>query len=52
LDEHGYDGWLVLEQDRAITADEPGGGQARAMLDTQQSIAFLNTAQKAEEINR
>ncbi|HZE06079.1 MAG TPA: TIM barrel protein, partial [Solirubrobacteraceae bacterium] len=42
LDEHGYDGWLVLEQDRAITADEPGGGQAQAMLDTRESIAFLN----------
>ncbi|HET8980334.1 MAG TPA: TIM barrel protein [Solirubrobacteraceae bacterium] len=52
LDGHGYDGWFVLEQDRAITADEPGGDQAQAMLDTTESIAFLNAAQKAEEINR
>lgn len=49
LDEHGYDGWLVLEQDRAITAEEPGGGQAQAMLDTKESIAFLNAAQRMEE---
>lgn len=49
LAEHGYDGWFVLEQDRAITADEPGGGQSQAMLDTRESIAFFNTAQRMEE---
>ncbi|HWD76988.1 MAG TPA: TIM barrel protein [Solirubrobacteraceae bacterium] len=51
LDEHGYDGWLVLEQDTAITADEPAVTNA-PMLDTQESIAFLNTAQRTEEINQ
>jgi sugar phosphate isomerase/epimerase len=51
LDEHGYDGWLVLEQDTAITADEPAGMDA-PMLDAAQSIAFLNTAQRTEESNR
>jgi inosose dehydratase len=49
---HGYDGWLVLEQDTAITGDEPtvAGGPMR---DARQSIAFLHqTAQTTEEINR
>jgi inosose dehydratase len=50
--EHGYDGWLVLEQDTAITGDEPtvDGGPMR---DARQSIAFLHdTAPTTEEINR
>jgi inosose dehydratase len=51
LDAHGYDGWLVLEQDTAITADEPAVNSA-AMLDAQESIAFLNTARSTEESNR
>jgi inosose dehydratase len=51
LDEHGYDGWLVLEQDTAITADEPAVTGA-PMLDAAESIAFLNSAQRSEEINR
>jgi inosose dehydratase len=51
LDEHGYDGWLVLEQDTAITADEPAVNSA-SMLAAKESIAFLNTAHKTEEINR
>jgi inosose dehydratase len=51
LDEHGYDGWLVLEQDTAITADEPAVTRT-PMLDAQESIAFLNTAQRTEESNR
>jgi inosose dehydratase len=51
LDAHGYDGWLVLEQDTAITADEPAVKGA-PMLDAQASITFLNTAQRTEEINR
>jgi len=41
LDEHGYDGWLVLEQDRALGDDEPRGGPSAAMRDARQSIAFL-----------
>jgi len=51
LNEHGYDGWLVLEQDTAITADEPAvtGASMRAV---RQSIAFLNSAHTTEEINR
>ena len=64
LQAHGYDGWLVLEQDTAIeappsgaadpptTGDEPtvAGGPMR---DARQSIAFLHdTARMTEEINR
>jgi inosose dehydratase len=47
LAEHHYDGWLVLEQDTAITADEPAvdGGPVR---DATQSIAFINSAQMEE----
>jgi inosose dehydratase len=51
LTEHGYDGWLVLEQDTAITADEPAVTSA-SMLAVSQSIAFLNSAHRTEEINR
>jgi inosose dehydratase len=39
LDEHGYDGWLVLEQDTAITAHEPA--ERAPKDDVAQSIAFL-----------
>jgi inosose dehydratase len=49
---HGYDGWLVLEQDTAITGDEPtvAGGPMR---DARESIAFLHqSARTTEEINR
>jgi inosose dehydratase len=52
LQGHGYDGWLVLEQDTAITGDEPtvAGGPMR---DARESIAFLhNSARTTEEINR
>jgi len=52
LDAHGYDGWLVLEQDTAITGDEPtvAGGPMR---DARESVAFLHdTARMTEEINR
>ncbi|HEY4829766.1 MAG TPA: TIM barrel protein [Solirubrobacteraceae bacterium] len=64
LKEHGYDGWLVLEQDtanqappsgaadRSTTGDEPtvAGGPMR---DARRSIAFLHdTARTTEEINR
>lgn len=45
LQGHGYDGWLVLEQDTAITGDEPmvAGGPMR---DARQSIAFLHEVAK------
>jgi inosose dehydratase len=49
---HGYDGWLVLEQDTAITGDEPtvAGGPMR---DARESVAFLHhTARRTEESNR
>jgi inosose dehydratase len=52
LQGYGYDGWLVLEQDTAITGDEPtvAGGPMR---DARESIAFLHqSAQTTEEINR
>jgi inosose dehydratase len=52
LDAHGYARWLVLEQDTAITGDEPtvAGGPMR---DARESIAFLHqTARMTEEINR
>jgi inosose dehydratase len=51
LDEHDYTGWLVLEQDTAITADEPAA-MREPMLDAAESIAFLNTAQRTEEMNQ
>jgi inosose dehydratase len=42
LDQQGYERWLVLEQDLAITGTEPpvGGGPA---LDVARSIEFLST---------
>jgi len=52
LQGYGYDGWLVLEQDTAITGDEPtvAGGPMR---DARESIAFLHqSAPTTEEINR
>jgi hypothetical protein len=49
--EHGYDGWLVLEQHTAITADEPAVTRA-PMLAARQSIALNNSAHTTEEINR
>lgn len=51
LSEHGYDGWLVLEQDTAITADEPAVTSA-SMLAARASIEFLNSAHRTEEINQ
>ena len=50
LDAHGYERWLVLEQDAAITGEEPpvGGGP---VLDVQASIEFLaNTAPRRERV--
>ena len=40
LDGHGYERWLVLEQDAALTGEEPPAG-AGPMLDVQASIEFL-----------
>ena len=51
LNEHGYDGWLVLEQDTAITADEPAVTRV-SMLAARRSIALNNSAHRTEEINR
>lgn len=47
----GYDRWLVLEQDLAITGTEPpvGGGPT---LDVRKSIEFLSTLAPEEAINR
>jgi inosose dehydratase len=41
LDHHGYERWLVLEQDTAITGQEPpvGGGP---IVDVRESIAYLD----------
>lgn len=52
LQSHGYDRWFVLEQDTAITADEPAVPSG-PMLDAKESIAFLNdTARRTQEVNR
>jgi inosose dehydratase len=47
----GYDRWLVLEQDLAITGSEPpvGGGPT---LDVAKSIEFLSTLAPEEAVNR
>jgi inosose dehydratase len=52
LDQTGYERWLVLEQDIAITGAEPpaGGGPA---LDVRKSIEFLSTrAPRREKVHR
>jgi inosose dehydratase len=52
LDAHGYEGWLVLEQDTAITDDGPTVGSG-PVLDARASIAFLQTsARTTQEVNR
>jgi inosose dehydratase len=52
LDERGYDGWLVLEQDTAITGDEPPVGSG-PMLDVIESLAFLHkTAGTTGEVHQ
>ena len=40
LDAHGYERWLVLEQDAAITGEEPPAGSG-PLLDVKASIEFL-----------
>ena len=48
----GYERWLVLEQDLAITGSEPPVGAGPA-LDVAKSIAFLSTlAPQEEAVNR
>jgi inosose dehydratase len=42
LDAGGYERWLVLEQDTAITGEEPPVGSG-PVLDVQLSIEYLNT---------
>jgi inosose dehydratase len=50
LDAYGYDGWFVLEQDTAITADEPTV-QGGPMRDARESIAFLrDSAPTTQEV--
>ncbi|MHB8657923.1 MAG: sugar phosphate isomerase/epimerase family protein [Solirubrobacteraceae bacterium] len=50
LEDHGYDGWFVVEQDTAITGDEPAGGSG-AIRDAKHSIAFLHSAPRTQEVN-
>jgi inosose dehydratase len=51
LARYGYDGWLVLEQDTAITGDEPPVGR-EPIVDVGESIAFLhNSALRTQEVN-
>jgi inosose dehydratase len=42
LDESGYERWLVLEQDTAITGEEPPVGRG-PVLDVRTSIEYLHT---------
>lgn len=52
LDANGYERWLVLEQDAAITGEEPPVGSG-PVLDVQASIEFLaNTAPRRERVQR
>jgi inosose dehydratase len=52
LDTHGYERWLVLEQDAAITGEEPPVGSG-PILDVQASIEFLTeTAPWRERVAR
>jgi inosose dehydratase len=50
LDAHGYERWLVLEQDAALTGEEPPVGSG-PVLDVRASIDFLmNTAPRRERV--
>jgi inosose dehydratase len=51
LDAHGYERWLVLEQDAAITGQEPPVGDG-PIADVRQSIAFLNSVAPEREVAR
>jgi inosose dehydratase len=48
LERRGYERWLVLEQDTAITGDEPPVGSG-PVVDVRSSIDFLNTLALEEE---
>jgi inosose dehydratase len=48
LEESGYERWLVLEQDTAITGEEPPVGRG-PVLDVQASVAYLNELAPFEE---
>jgi inosose dehydratase len=52
LDAHGYERWLVLEQDAAITGEEPPAGSG-PVLDVRKSIEFLTSkAPRRERVVR
>ena len=47
---HGYERWLVLEQDAALTGEEPPVGSG-PVLDVQASIEFVrDTAPRRERV--
>jgi inosose dehydratase len=46
LDRHGYERWLVLEQDTTITGEEPPVGNG-PVLDVRRSIEYLATSAPA-----
>ena len=48
LDAHGYEQWLVLEQDAALTGEEPPAGSG-PVLDVQASIEYLMTTAPRRE---
>jgi inosose dehydratase len=50
LDETGYERWLVLEQDIAITGAEPPTGEGPA-LDVKRSIEFLSMRAPRREVS-
>jgi inosose dehydratase len=51
LDAHGYEQWLVLEQDAALTGEEPPAGSG-PVLDVQASIEFLmHNAPRRERVS-
>jgi inosose dehydratase len=47
LDRHGYERWLVLEQDTALTGEEPPVGSG-PILDVQTSIEYLGSLAPAQ----
>jgi inosose dehydratase len=49
LDRHGYGRWLVLEQDTAITGQEPPAGDG-PVLDVRRSIEYLSTLAPEREV--
>lgn len=46
LEEAGYDGWAVLEQDCAIAGDEPAPGEG-PVRDAERSVRFLDALARA-----